>query len=365
MRSEDRKFFLNRIRNVRRMMRAEKLDALLITRLSNVRYLCNFTGSSGCLLIHPDKTIFLSDNRYREQASREVICDEIQILSGVDMTSRIVSYVRALKLKQLGVESRNLTFWQYMCLEEVMDRGCRIIPTEEWIESLRPIKDALELRALRRAARIADRAFKKILGLITEGMTELELSRLLRDALEEYGGRKLSFDPIVLFGGRTSLIHGQPNHVRLKKGQLVLMDFGTVYEGYCSDITRTVAFGEPGEAIRKAYHAVQQAQREARAAVRSGRRTNEVDAAARRRLEALGFGREFSHATGHSLGLEIHEDPRLSDQTSDPLRTNMVVTIEPGVYRPGKYGIRIEDMVRVTSDGSESLTRSSRQLMVL
>ncbi len=357
--------FHNRVKRLRRMMRVEGLDALLITKLANVRYLAGFTGSSGCLLAQPHRTAFISDNRYREQAAREVVSDEIHILTGDDLTARIVAFVKELKLKRLGIESKDLSLWQYLSLEEVLDRGCRLVPVEDWVESLRQIKDEQELGLLKKAAHISDRAFRKTLGCIREGMSELELSRLLRNALEEFGGSKNSFDPIVLFGGRASLIHGQPGNTRLKKGQLILMDFGTVYRGYCSDMTRTVALGEPGDEVRSACRAVRRAQREARQAVKSGKRLDQIDAVARGRLEQLGYGEEFIHATGHGLGLEIHEDPKVSEQCSEPLRPDMIITIEPGVYRAGKYGVRIEDMVRVTRDGSETLTRSPRQLIIL
>jgi len=346
-------------------MKGEKLDALLVTKLTNVRYLAGFTGSSGCLMVRPDKTLFISDNRYREQAGREVVCDEIHILSGIDLTSRIVAFVKEHKMKRLGIESKDLSLWQYLSLEEVLDRGCRLIPGEDWVESLRQIKDEWELEILKKAARIGDRAFKKVLGEVREGVSEIELTRCLRNAMEECGGEKPSFDPIVLFGGRTSIIHGQPGKAKLKKGQLILMDFGTIYQGYCSDMTRTLAFGEPGDTVRRAYRAVRRAQGEARQAVCAGKQTDAIDAVARGRLEQLGYGDEFLHATGHSLGLEIHEDPRVSDQSSEVLRPGVVITIEPGVYRPGKYGIRIEDMVHVTRDGGETLTHTPRRLLVL
>lgn len=346
-------------------MKAQELDALLVTHLPNVRYLVGFTGSSGCLLVQPQRTLFISDNRYREQALREVVCEEIHILKGVDLTSRIAAFVKDLQLKRFGVESKRLSLWQYFTLEEAIERSCRILPAEDWVESLRQIKDAGELKILKKAARIGDRAFRKILAEVREGVAERDLARRLRYTLEEFGGEKPSFDPIVLFGGRTSIIHGQPGKAKLRKGQLILMDFGTTYQGYCSDMTRTVAFGEPGREVRRAYRAVQRAQAEARRAVKAGKKTDQIDAVARRRLDELGYGEEFIHATGHSLGLEIHEDPRLSDQTSERLRAGMVVTIEPGVYRAGKYGVRIEDMVHVTGEGGETLTHTARKLVVL
>jgi len=357
--------FHHRIRRLRRLMKTDGLDAFLVTHLANVRYLVGFTGSSGGLLVQPRRTMFISDNRYREQAGREVVCDEIHILEGVDLISHIAALVKKLHLKRLGIEGKTLSVWQFFTLEEAMERSCRILPTEDWIESLRQMKDAQELKLLKKAARIGDRAFRKILSEVRAGISEAQLARRLRLALEEFGGEKPSFDPIVLFGGRASLIHGKPGGAKLRRGQVILMDFGTVYRGYCSDMTRTVAFGEPGEEIRAAYQAVQRAQAEARRAVKAGRKTDQIDAVARRRLEQLGYGEEFIHATGHSLGLEIHEDPRLSEQTSERLRPGMVVTIEPGVYRAGKYGIRIEDMVHVTRDGGETLTHTARNLLVL
>jgi len=357
--------YSSRVKRLRRLMKSGRVEAFLVTELTNVRYLSGFTGSSGSLLVQPNRVVFISDSRYEEQAGREVAADEISILIGGDLTGRILKYVKRLKLKRLGVESRSLSHWQYRALEDTLGSNCRIAPIEDWVESLRRVKDPVELKRMSKAARIGDRAFKKVLCEIREGMTELELSRLLRNALETFGGGKQSFDAIVLFGGRASIIHGQPGKARLKKGQLILMDFGTTYQGYCSDMTRTVAFGQPSAEVRNAYEALRRAQRETVRAVRAGRKCSAVDAVARRSLESAGCGELFIHATGHSLGLDIHESPRLSDQSSDVLRPDMVITIEPGVYRPGKFGIRIEDMVRVTKDDAELLTRSPRRLVVL
>ena len=346
-------------------MKTQKLDAFLVTQLSNVRYLSGFTGTTGYLFILPRKTLFITDNRYREQAEKEVVCDEICVLTSTSLSSQVVDFVKQWKLKQLGVEGKDLSYWQYLTLQGAMPKNSRLVPCEDWIESLRQIKDELEIKLMKKAARIGDRAWSIVLKQIREGMSELDLFYLLRNALEDCGGGKLSFDAIIKFGGRCSIIHGKPGRAKLKKGQLILMDFGTTYQGYCSDMTRTVAFGEPGEKIRQAYQAVQMAQRKAAFAVRAGKRTNEIDAVARECLKQSGYGDLFLHATGHSLGIDIHEEPRVSDQSSVLLRENMVITIEPGVYQAGKFGIRIEDMVRVTPDGPDILTKSTRKLVVL
>ncbi len=358
-------YFVERVKKLRRMMSKVELDAFFVTKLSCVRYLCGFTGSSGCLLILPRKTIFMTDNRYREQALAEVVCDELCILTANSLNSSLVDYAREMDLKRIGVEGKNLSYWQYMTLKEALASGFKMVPCEDWIESLRQCKDEMEIDRLRRAARIGDQAFRKVLDVIREGMTERELFFQLRNLLEECGGQKLSFDAIVLFGARTSLIHGQPSNVKLKKGQLILMDFGTTFDGYCSDMTRTVAFGKPSDEIVRAYRAVQSAQRWAALSVKAGRRAELVDTAARKSLAEAGYGDYFLHSTGHSVGLDIHEDPRVAEQANAVLKENMVVTIEPGVYFEGKFGIRIEDMVRVAKDGPDILTRTPRKLMVL
>lgn len=358
-------FFTSRIRALRRMMAKESLDAMLVTYLPNVRYLCNFTGSSGALVVEPDRVIFFSDNRYREQAAAEVFCDDSSIVSGGALSEPILDYLNSSKARRIGFESNTMAYGVYIRLESGLKSRARLVLTEDWVEQLRQTKDSREITLMKKAASIGARALKQTLSEVREGITEIELSRILRDRLEACGGEKLSFDSIVLFGGRTSLIHGKPGNAKLKWGDPILFDFGTTYEGYCSDMTRTVCFGPPSDEVREAYRAVERAQREARQAVAPGRTGKQIDAAARDCLESLGYGDEFSHSTGHSLGLEIHESPRLSDRSKTRLRQGMVVTVEPGVYRPGRYGIRIEDMVVVTKSGSECLTRYPRSLTIL
>ena len=363
--SDIQSFFKKRVKRLRQMIRKSKIDGFFATNLSCVRYLCGFSGTTGYLLVLPRKTIFITDNRYREQAALEVVCDEILILTQYSLNTVLDQLTKDFQITRLGVESKGMNHWQFMTLKEAVGKHCKLMACVDWVEMLRFEKDELELKLMRKAARIGDSAFKKVLGLIREGMTELDLYYALRNATEEFGGGKMSFDAIVLFGPRSSIIHGQPSKAKLKKGQLILMDFGTTYQGYCSDMTRTVAFGDPGKEIRKAYQAVQQAQRKAALAVKAGRHTAKIDAIARGTLTEAGYGDLFLHSTGHSLGLDIHEDPRLSEQSTTVLKENMVVTVEPGIYLPGEFGIRIEDMVCATQDGPDILTRSKRNLIVV
>jgi Xaa-Pro aminopeptidase len=357
----NKKSFHKRIRQLRRVMEEDRLDGFLITHLPNVRYLAGFTGSSGSLIVEPGSTCFISDSRYREQAAREVQADDILILDGGGPTSRIAEFVKEKKYQRLGFESRSFSYWQYEQLGRALPKKCSLVPETDRVETLRQVKDEGEIQLMKQAARIGDKAFRETLKEVRQGMTELELAALLRFHLEKNGGSKPSFDAIVKFGPGSSIIHGQPGKAKLKRGQLILFDFGTTYQGYCSDMTRTVAFGKVEDEIRQAYQAVLTAQKKAVAAVRAGRKTDRIDAVARDGLKEAGWGEYFSHGTGHSLGLEIHEDPRLSMYCSEPLKANMVVTVEPGVYLPGRFGIRIEDMVRVTAQGPEVLTKTPKK----
>ena len=360
-----KKIYQTRIKKLRVRMKKENLDAFLVTHLMNIRYLCGFTGSSGSLLIKPRGTVFFSDPRYLEQAAQEVIAGEICIPGGMDLTVLSAGYILEEQLRRVGVESEQMSLAQSNRLKSGLGRTVKVVSTQLWVASLRQIKDEFEIGIIKKAAKITDRAFRKSLLEIREGMSELELFHVLRNTQEEFGGGKLSFDSIVGFGGRSSIIHGQPSSNRLKRGDLILMDFGTVYRGYCSDMTRTVAFGEPGREVRIAYRAVLEAQKAACSYIQAGRKTEVVDKVARKIIQKAGYGDFFQHGLGHSLGLEIHEDPRFSQFYKSKIQSGMVMTVEPGVYLPGQFGIRIEDMILVEKDKGRRLTRSPKELILL
>jgi Xaa-Pro aminopeptidase len=353
----------DRQKRLRRILRRGRIRHFLVTYLPNIRYLSGFTGSNAALWISPDEAVFFSDGRYSEQASRQVAGCRVEIVEQGPFLARIAKTIGRAKPRSLAFEGYALSVSSYLKLEMHLDRKIRMKPVDDLIESLRFVKDRGEIRAIRRAAKMADRAFDEFIGTLRTGITERDAQWRLRTILRGLGSEGDPFDPIVLFGARASLPHGRPEEVKLRKGDWVLMDYGAVVDGYCSDFTRTVVKGKATGEMREVYEIVRKAQaaavREARPRV-TGRT---VDAAARDVIAGAGYGKEFSHGLGHGVGLEIHEGPRLARTVKMPLRSGMVVTIEPGVYREGWGGIRIEDTVLITATGSSRLTKATRELL--
>jgi len=356
--------YLNRQNQLRQRMERENLSAFLVTHLPNIRYLCGFTGSHALLILGRERCTIISDGRYQEQISREVVGADF-VLQG----QRRDSVATAETLKdypsgKVGFESRHLSVALHTTLAEACaDRD--FVPLIEWVEELRLTKEQGEIDSIRRALEIAERAFEQVLGDIREGMEERELAHILEDCMWREGAEKESFETLVLFGARTSLPHGKPGKTALTKGDPILMDFGCAWEGYCSDITRTLFLGDPGDEFRAAYCAVLESQNAALQVIRSNVPCRDPDATAREVLQKHGRGDQFMHSLGHGVGLEIHEIPRLSPTEERFLLEGMVVTVEPGVYVPDWGGIRIENMVVVRSDGAEVLNGSSTEWTVL
>ncbi len=345
-------------------MERENLSAFLVTHLPNIRYLCGFTGSHALLILGRERCTIISDGRYQEQISREVVGADF-VLQG----QRRDSVATAETLKdypsgKVGFESRHLSVALHTTLVEACtDRD--FVPLTEWIEELRLTKEEGEIDSIRRALEIAERAFEQVLGDIREGMEERELAHILEDRMWREGAEKESFETLALFGARTSLPHGKPGKTVLVKGNPILMDFGCAWEGYCSDITRTVFLGDPGDEFRAAYRAVWESQNAAVQVIRSNVPCRDPDVTARMVLQKHRRADQFMHSLGHGVGLEIHEIPRLSPTEERTLLEGMVITVEPGVYVPDWGGIRIENMVVVRSDGAEVLNGSSTECIVL
>lgn len=350
---------------VRDRIEAAGLDALIVLDLADIRYLAGFTGSAGLLVLLADGTdAFLTDFRYQSQVVQELDpALEVRIESeGLLKMSRELLAGRGAS--RVGFEREQLS---YRAWYEWSDRGSPdLVPVEEWIEELRAVKSAPEIAAIRRACRIADETFERILEQVRAGVTERELAARLELELAAHGAEGASFETIVAFGERSALPHARPGARELRHGDVVLFDFGAVADGYVSDITRTVAFGEPAAEMREVYALVLEAAAAAAGGIRAGMTGPEADALARDVIEAAGHGTRFGHSLGHGIGLEVHEAPRLGRKSQDLLEAGMTVTIEPGVYLDGLGGVRIEDDAIVTETGVELLTSAPKdQLIVL
>lgn len=356
---------LRRSRLVGRVAELE-LDCLFVTRPPNVRYLTGFTGSNGQVLVASEGSVFLTDGRYEQQSTHEVP-DLDRTVYANGFAERLLEWSARRGVSRIGFESAGLTHKVWSELREKVEGRFELVPTHGEVERLRAVKDADELERIARAQECADAAFDGVVldGDLREGVTERELAFALELAMRRAGADDLGFDSIVAFGEQAAEPHHAPTERPLRRGDVVKLDFGALVEGYHSDMTRTVAFGEPHGELREMRDLVAAAQRAGIAAVRPGVSAGDVDRAARTVIEEAGHGKDFPHGLGHGVGLEIHEEPRLRWDVTDELSEGAVVTIEPGVYVPGLGGVRIEDMVEVTTDGCRPMPRSSRELIVL
>ena len=339
------------------------VDAVLVSRLANVRYLTGFTGSSAMALLAAGEGVFFTDGRYDEQ-SRHEVPDLEREASLEPPAPAILRHCRRLGVSRLGFERHQVTVAQHDAWREALE-GIELVGLAQEVERLRWTKDDDELRVLGAAQDATDAAFDAILDVVAVGMTERQLAARLEEALDQNGSDGLSFDPIVAFGEHAAEPHHTPCHRALAEGDVIKLDFGALVDGYHTDFTRTVAFGEPTPELRKVHDLVAEAQQAGIDALRVGAVGRDVDAAARNVIAEGGYGEGFSHGLGHGVGLEIHEGPSLGTRSDDTLPSGAVITVEPGVYLPGIGGVRIEDAVVVTEDGGRPLGSSTRELIEL
>ena len=340
-----------------------KLDALLVSFSPNLRYLSGFTGSNGSLLVTPQKCILFTDPRYQIQAAQETSC-QVRITKG-PLTAVVLAAIQRLRLRRIGYEPARMTCDFYESLKSRLPMRAALESTAGWIEELRMVKSADEAARIRRSVDTNSQAFEQTVTHVREGMKEQDLAAELEYRMRRLGAEKPSFETIVAGGVRSALPHAQPTAAPLKSGELVVVDMGTVQDGYCSDMTRMLFLGKPGNRVKRTYRAVLEAQLAAIDAVRPGVTTVSVDRAARDVLKGYGLDGAFVHSTGHGLGLEIHEPPRIGQRDKRRLEAGMAITIEPGVYLEDFGGIRIEDTVLVKEKGCEVLTQTSKELRVI
>jgi len=352
-----------RRKNLREALDRQKVDALVVTHLPNVRYLCGFTGSAGVLLAAP-RPVFFTDGRYAEQASAQVEGARVSIAKGGALAAVAATCIKS-GVKRVAIESEHLTVAQSDAFEQALGKGVKVIRLAGAVEQLRALKDADEIESLRNAVELSSKLFRPLLRSMRPGVAESAISAKLEYMARRAGAGGMSFETIVASGERSALAHGVASGAKLPATGFVVLDYGVVLDGYCSDMTRTVHLGKTPAEARALYDAVLDAQLAAISAVRPGVTTGEVDQAARHELKRAKLDRFFTHSTGHGVGLEIHELPRLAAGNGAVLQPGMVITVEPGVYLPGKCGVRIEDMLLVTERGYEVLTPVSKKVIEL
>lgn len=348
---------------LRQKLAENNLDAAFIYSKENRRYISGFTGSTGYVIITATKAYFVTDFRYRDQAQLQCKGFEV-VIHGSSLLDQLKETVTKANIKNIAIEEGFMTVAFYDNLKSKFE-NIELLALKGIMDELRLFKDADEIENIAKAASIADAAFTHILGYIKPGKTEIEVAVELEYFCKKQGATEMSFDSIVASGVRSSLPHGVFSEKIINNGEFLTLDFGCVYNGYCSDMTRTVFVGKADEKQKKIYNTVLEAQQKALEQIRPGILGKEVDKIARDIITEAGFGENFGHGLGHGVGLAVHEEPRLSPLGERTLEANMVVTDEPGIYIAGYGGVRIEDLVLVTEQGNRVLSKSPKHLIEL
>src|ERR1700675_1534949 len=360
--------FLARQQQLRNQLPANRVDALLISHLPNIRYLCGFTGSAGLLLVDETRSFFFTDVRYDTQSREEVKGAKVVIAPKAVLSALAESLGRRKKRRKgwtIAIESEHLTVAEKKKLAEALPTGFRLRDSIFLVEKARMAKDDDELALIRSAVQLGATLFDRVLEVLKPGIKESEVAAEMEYAARRAGAEEMSFPTIIASGARSALPHGRATDQVIAPDGFVVCDFGVILAGYCSDQTRTVWVGKGDKEARSAYDAVREAQEAPIPAARPGASVGDVDAAARKVLRKAGLARYFAHSTGHGVGLEIHEAPRVAAAQTEVLTPGMVITIEPGVYFPGRWGIRIEHMVAVNAGGCEVLTPTRKDFLAV
>jgi Xaa-Pro aminopeptidase len=356
---------VNHFDAIRAGLASRGLDAMLLLSPINRRYASGFPSSDGAVLITARDNWFFTDSRYIEAAcaSLGAAAEVLLLTPSKRLTDRLVETLTAAGVRTLGVEEDSLPHSEYLRLEKNLP--AELVSAQSLINGLRASKSPAERAAMEKAQRLAEAVYAEILAILRPGLTERQIAAELTYRMLLQGAEGNSFDPIVVAGERGSLPHGVPGDRCIRPGDFVTMDFGCILDGWCSDMTRTVAIGSVTDDMRRVYETVLSAQRAGIAAARAGVPGRAVDAAARRVIEDAGYGEFFGHSFGHSLGLEVHESPNAAPTEERPLPCGAVISAEPGIYLPGRFGVRIEDVLYLTESGAEDLTHAPKDLLIL
>ena len=357
---------MNHFQKIAAQLEGHGLDAMLLTGEANRFYASGFHsyGTDGVALVTAKKAYYFTDSRYTEAALRYVQGAEVrEIGHGRGYGALLEEAVTEQHIRRMGFEDAYMTVQDHERYRKAL--SCDLVPATDLLWQLRMVKDEAELREMIAAQRIAEKALEEIYNDIRPGVTEKEIAALLQYRMLHYGAENMSFDPIVVSGPNGSLPHGVPSEKAIQSGEFVTMDFGCIKNGYCSDMTRTVAVGFVTEEMKTVYETVLRAQLAGIAAATAGVTGRDIDAAARKVIEDAGYGRYFGHSFGHSLGVEIHEAPNAAPMNDQPMPCGAVISSEPGIYLPGKLGVRIEDVIILREDGCEDITLAPKELIIL
>jgi Xaa-Pro aminopeptidase len=352
--------FKKRQKKIFEKIEANLLDGLLITDRQNRLYLSGFSGSSGALLFTRKKVWLITDARYSIQARQQVFMPVV--LQKKTLPEETVACVTRLGLKKIGLEARKINLGEYLFYKKNLPK-VSLEALNDFVEELRLIKDESEQQKMRRAAQIADKAFHYILKHIKVGVSERQIAARIDFYMKEQGAEGNSFETIVASGVRSALPHGTASDKKIKAREMVVLDFGCIADGYCSDMTRTICVGNPAMAMRRVYQLVLGAQQAALKVIKAGINCRQADLAARSVIDKGGYKSYFTHGLGHGVGLNVHEDPRVGPSSTQELKEGMTVTVEPGIYLEGKFGVRIEDLVLVNRQGCENFCKSGKELI--
>ena len=355
---------MSNIAKIQAAMAVDHLDALWLSHEADRLYACGYDTSDGAVLIFKDSAYFITDSRYIEVA-RETVKNAEVLLSTPEngQTAILKKLLSDRGVKELGAQDESLSYAEYLRKEKAL--GVKLLPAQKICTVLRQRKERYEVDNIVAAQRIAEKALDYVLGIIKPGISEKDVAAELEYQMAKGGAEGLAFETICVSGANSSKPHGVPSAKKIQAGDFVTMDFGCKISGYCSDMTRTVAVGKVSDEMRKIYNLVLEAQLAGIAAAKAGIMGREMDAAGRKVIENAGYGEYFGHGFGHSVGLFIHEGPNANSKEERPLPAGAVVTAEPGIYLPSRFGVRIEDMVYITENGCENLTKAPKDLIIL
>ena len=357
---------MNHFAEIAAALESRGLDGMLLTCEANRFYASGFhaAGTDGTALITPKETFYLTDSRYTEAAAR-VIQGATLLEVSRERNERMLlkEAVEKHHIKKLGFEDAYMTVRDYQDYQAALP--CQLVPATDLLMALRRVKSREELDTMIAAQRIAEKALEQIVTEIRPGVSEKEIAARLQYLMLHFGAEDMSFDPIVVSGPNGSLPHGVPSEKQIERGEFVTMDFGCIYHGYCSDMTRTVAVGTPSDEMVQVYHTVLAAQKAGIAAARAGVSGKAIDGAARKVIVDAGYGAYFGHSFGHGVGVEIHEAPNATPGNEQPMPVGAVISAEPGIYLPGRLGVRIEDVLYLTENGCINLTKAPKELLIL